>query len=279
MRSCGIVTEYNPFHNGHRYHIEQARRVSGCDALLAVMSGNFVQRGECAIVDKWTRAKAAIQAGCDLVIELPYPYVVQRSDIFARQAVALLQLAGIDTLVFGSETTDMQQLHRLADTSYEHYQKQRKNGISMAKTLEMVHGRVASNDILGMAYLRALKDSAIQPIAIQRTNGYHDEDIQHAISSATAIRRAVRRKKPISHTTLPAERFAGRGFHGGLLSLLQTLLLSTPADELKSAFWWMKSMEHMLQGNAHTWTTAPFYRHASHSVIHAAVSSEVLPIF
>ncbi|MFQ7538541.1 MAG: nucleotidyltransferase family protein [Clostridium sp.] len=126
MRSCGIVTEYNPFHNGHRYHIEQARRVSGCDALLAVMSGNFVQRGECAIVDKWTRAKAAIQAGCDLVIELPYPYVVQRSDIFARQAVALLQLAGIDTLVFGSETTDMQQLHRLADTSYEHYQKQRK---------------------------------------------------------------------------------------------------------------------------------------------------------
>lgn len=163
MRSCGIVTEYNPFHNGHRYHIEQARRISGCDALLAVMSGNFVQRGECAIVDKWTRAKAAIQAGCDLVIELPYPYVVQRSDIFARQAVALLQLAGINTLVFGSETTDMQQLHRLADTSYEHYQKQRKNGISMAKTLEMVHGRVASNDILGMAYLRALKDSAIQP--------------------------------------------------------------------------------------------------------------------
>lgn len=73
MRSCGIVTEYNPFHNGHRYHIEQARRVSGCDALLAVMSGNFVQRGECAIVDKWTRAKAAIQAGCDLVIELPTP--------------------------------------------------------------------------------------------------------------------------------------------------------------------------------------------------------------
>ena len=137
MRSCGIVTEYNPFHNGHRYHIEQARRVSGCDALLAVMSGNFVQRGECAIVDKWTRAKAAIQAGCDLVIELPYPYVVQRSDIFARQAVALLQLAGIDTLVFGSETTDMQQLHRLADTSYEHYQKQRKNGISMPSALRL----------------------------------------------------------------------------------------------------------------------------------------------
>ena len=75
----------------------------------------------------------------------------------------------------------------------------------MAKTLEMVHGRVASNDILGMAYLRALKDSAIQPIAIQRTNGYHDEDIQHAISSATAIRRAVKEKKPISHTTPMAE--------------------------------------------------------------------------
>lgn len=250
MRSCGIVTEYNPFHNGHRYHIEQARRVSGCDALLAVMSGNFVQRGECAIVDKWTRAKAAIQAGCDLVIELPYPYVVQRSDIFARQAVALLQLASIDTLVFGSETTDMQQLHRLADTSYEHYQKQRKNGISMAKTLEMVHGRVASNDILGIAYLRALKDSAIQPIAIQRTNGYHDEDILHAISSATAIRRAVKEKKPISHTTPMAEDLQEGVFMEDYYPYLQTLLLSTPAEELKKRFLVDEGMEHMLQGNA-----------------------------
>ena len=221
MRSCGIVTEYNPFHNGHRYHIEQARRVSGCDALLAVMSGNFVQRGECAIVDKWTRAKAAIQAGCDLVIELPYPYVVQRSDIFARQAVALLRLAGIDTLVFGSETTDMQQLHRLADTSYEHYQKQRKNGISMAKTLEMVHGRVASNDILGMAYLRA-----------------------------TAIRRAVKEKKPVSHTTPMAEDLQEGVFMEDYYPYLQTLLLCTPAEELKKRFLVDEGMEHMLQGNA-----------------------------
>lgn len=250
MRSCGIVTEYNPFHNGHAYHIEQARRVSGCDALIAVMSGNFVQRGECAIVDKWTRAKAAIQAGCDLVIELPYPYVVQRSDIFAKQAVDLLRLAGADTLVFGSETTDMKQLYRLADTSYEQYIQHRKSGISMAKTLEMVHGRVASNDILGMAYLRALRNSGIQPIAIQRTNGYHDADIIHEISSATAIRLAVKEGNSIAHTTPMAADLRESVFMEDYYPYLQTLLLSTSAAELKKRFLVDEGMEHMLQSNA-----------------------------
>jgi predicted nucleotidyltransferase len=120
----------------------------------------------------------------------------------------------------------------------------------MAKTLEMVHGRVASNDILGMAYLRALKDSAIQPIAIQRTNGYHDEDIQHAISSATAIRRAVKEKKPISHTTPMAEDLQEGVFMEDYYPYLQTLLLSTPAEELKKRFLVDEGMEHMLQGNA-----------------------------
>ena len=120
----------------------------------------------------------------------------------------------------------------------------------MAKTLEMVHGRVASNDILGMAYLRALKDSAIQPIAIQRTNGYHDEDIQHAISSATAIRRAVKEKKPISHTTPMAEDLQEGVFMEDYYPYLQTLLLCTPAEELKKRFLVDEGMEHMLQGNA-----------------------------
>ena len=120
----------------------------------------------------------------------------------------------------------------------------------MAKTLEMVHGRVASNDILGMAYLRALKDSAIQPIAIQRTNGYHDEDIQHAISSATAIRRAVKEKKPISHTTPMAEDLQEGVFMEDYYPYLQTLLLCTPAEELKKRLLVDEGMEHMLQGNA-----------------------------
>ncbi|MFR4218031.1 MAG: nucleotidyltransferase family protein [[Clostridium] innocuum] len=93
----------------------------------------------------------------------------------------------------------MEQLSRLADIPYEDYVRQRKNGISMAKTLEVMHGRVASNDILGMAYIRAIKGTAITPIAIQRTNGYHDEDIVQKISSATAIRRRQRKASAL-HT-------------------------------------------------------------------------------
>lgn len=255
MRCCGIVTEYNPFHNGHAYHIRQARKVSGCEVLIAVMSGNFVQRGECAIVDKWTRAKAAIQAGCDLVIELPYPYVVQRSDIFAQQAVSLLQLAGVTSLVFGSETTDMEQLSRLADIPYEDYVRQRKNGISMAKTLEVMHGRVASNDILGMAYIRAVKGTAITPIAIQRTNGYHDEDIVQKISSATAIRKAVKEGICVTHTTPMAEELKHAVYMEDYYPYLQTLLQSTPAKDLNKRFLVDEGMEHMLQQNARTYMT------------------------
>ena len=103
MKICGIVCEYNPFHNGHVYHIQKTREITNCELLLCVMSGNAVQRGEFAIADKWTRAKAAIEAGCDLVIELPYPYVVQRGDRFAHGALRILALAGVQELVFGSE--------------------------------------------------------------------------------------------------------------------------------------------------------------------------------
>lgn len=236
MNICGIVTEYNPFHNGHIYHIKKAREVSSCDVLVAVMSGNFVQRGECAITDKWTRAKTAIESGCDLVIELPYPFVVQRSDIFAKEAVHLLELAGVDTIVFGSETSDMKRLEKLADTPFQEYMKHKQNGLSTVKTLEKVHGEVKSNDILGMAYIRAIKNTNIKAIAIQRTNGYHDEDISKKISSATAIRKAVKKGTSIAHTTPMQEDLHDPIFMEQYYPYLQTLLLTTPKEELNKRF-------------------------------------------
>jgi len=90
MRICGITAEYNPLHNGHLYHMEQARAQSGCDVLIAVMSGNFVQRGEPAIIDKWERAEAAVKNGIDAVIELPYTYATQSASVFAHGAVHTL---------------------------------------------------------------------------------------------------------------------------------------------------------------------------------------------
>ena len=91
MKSCGIIVEYNPFHNGHRYHVEMARKITGAEVVIAVMSGNFLQRGEPAIIDKWHRANEALQNGVDLVVELPVEWAVQSADYFAKGAVKILQ--------------------------------------------------------------------------------------------------------------------------------------------------------------------------------------------
>ena len=100
MKICGIIVEYNPFHNGqHRYHAEMAREQTGADIVIAVMSGNFLQRGEPAIIDKWSRATAALQNGVDLVIELPIEWSVQSADYFAKGAVRLLQMLGVHIFV------------------------------------------------------------------------------------------------------------------------------------------------------------------------------------
>ena len=104
MRCAGIVAEYNPFHNGHKYHIQSARRLTGCDKVIAIMSGGFVQRGEPAIFDKFTRARAALECGADMVIELPTVFALSSAEQFARGAVRILNSSQIvDYLCFGSE--------------------------------------------------------------------------------------------------------------------------------------------------------------------------------
>lgn len=104
MNSCGIIVEYNPFHNGHAYHAQMARKLSGADVIVAVMSGNFLQRGEPALLDKWTRAKEALANGVDLVIELPFCWSVQAADYFAKGAIHLLEAAGCTSLCFGTDS-------------------------------------------------------------------------------------------------------------------------------------------------------------------------------
>ena len=89
MKACGVIVEYNPFHNGHLYHLQQARKISGADCIIAVMSGSFLQRGEPAIIDKFYRTKAALSAGADIIVELPYAYAVQSSEFFGKQMESL----------------------------------------------------------------------------------------------------------------------------------------------------------------------------------------------
>ena len=105
MKACGIIVEYNPFHNGHRYHAQQARQQSGAEVVIAIMSGNFLQRGEPALLDKWARAEEALQNGVDLVIELPTAWSVQSADYFAKGGIKLLQALQCESLCFGTDST------------------------------------------------------------------------------------------------------------------------------------------------------------------------------
>ena len=193
MKVCGIIAEYNPFHNGHRYQIEQARKLSGCDMVIAVMSGNFVQRGEPAIIDKWKRAKAAIENGVDLVIELPYFYATQSASKFAYGAVELLKIAKVDYISFGSECANLENLQEIADTSLnpDNLRESMQTGMSFPRAYSLLTGSMEPNDILAVSYLKHLKESNIQPVIVQRTSGYLSPEISEN-ASALAIRKALK---------------------------------------------------------------------------------------
>ncbi len=192
MKTCGITAEYNPFHNGHKYQIEEARRRSGCDAVIVVMSGNFVQRGEPAIIDKWKRAEAAIRGGADLVIELPYIYATQSASAFAHGAVSLLKLAGVSSICFGSECGNLENLQDIADTPVnpDHLHMSMDQGMSFPKAYSLLTSEMKPNDILAVSYLKELKGTDIEPIAIQRTSNYLSTEM-HPSASALAIRTAM----------------------------------------------------------------------------------------
>lgn len=235
MKACGIITEYNPLHNGHIHHLKKAKEITDCDILINVMSGNFVQRGEPAIVDKWTRAIEAIKQGCDLVIELPFPYAIQSAQQFAYGAIETLKLAQVDTLVFGSETNDLNTLSKIASLESEGFHDLMKEGLSPVKAYEMIHGRLYANDILGIHYLKALTKSTITPYTIKRIGGYHDPSLQSAqknIVSATAIRNALYAHKNISDYT-PMNIIPHANLEA-YYPIIRYLLLTTPVEHLKS---------------------------------------------
>ena len=217
MKIVGLITEYNPFHNGHLYHIKTAKKLTDADYVVVVMSGNFLQRGTPAIIDKYSRTRMALASGADLVIELPCAYSTSSAEFFASGSVALLsQMGCIDYLCFGSECGDTEILKKiafiLADeplTFKELLKKYLKEGLSfpigrkkalldyMADTTmtkeELEPILSEPNNILAIEYIKALikQNSKIIPLAIKRVvSGYHDSLIKDKICSATAIRTA-----------------------------------------------------------------------------------------
>ena len=218
MKVLGLVVEYNPFHNGHLYHLEQSIQLSKADYVVCVMSGNFIQRGEPALVNKWARTKMALLSGVDLVVELPAVYAMSSAEYFAYGAVKILNSMGIvDDICFGSENGRIDELNLIADIlinepdQYKVLLKQQLNrglsypasreaalrqylqdNSSLFDDLEALIG--SSNNILGIEYLKALKriGSNITPLTIKRIgNAYNTPHITGSISSATAIRKSI----------------------------------------------------------------------------------------
>ena len=200
MKNIGIVCEFNPLHNGHERLLRYAREL-GAQRVVCVMSGNATQRGELAVLDKYTRAKAAIAAGADLVLELPFPWSSASAEYFARAAVAVLS-GSCDTLLFGSECGDIDLICRAAtlaatDDFREEYRRRTKSGEGAAGVyfdmLREAGAPLGSNDLLGVEYVRAIGELSADmiPCTLRREGAdYNDESIDGAsYPSATAIRK------------------------------------------------------------------------------------------
>lgn len=201
MKAVGIICEYNPFHNGHIHHIQQTKQITECDVLICVMSGNFVQRGEPAIIDKQKRCMAALCHGVDIVLELPFPYATQSAAYFAKGAVQTLSLAQVSDIVFGSETNDIHALSKLAELQLDQFNDLSKEGMSAAKAYEILYGKQEPNDILAINYIREMKQYNITPHCIKRTNSYHAQTLDNRCASAKALRHALSIRKDISNYT------------------------------------------------------------------------------
>ncbi|WP_050181540.1 nucleotidyltransferase [Domibacillus robiginosus] len=262
MNAAGIIVEYNPFHNGHLYHINETRRLSNADTVIAVMSGSFLQRGEPAIVDKWTRTKVALQHGVDIVVELPYAFSTQRAQIFAQGAIEILSHLKCRFFCFGSENGGMDPfLHtveQLKKNSIELdacVRSLMKEGMSypaaQTKARNKVFGENAlpldlskPNNILGFHYVQANLGLAtpMQPLTIQRKGaGFHDTESTGPIASATAIRQRLFTTEEPVHDVMPslsAEAMQNRPLHSweSYWPLLRYRLLSIDSERLASIY-------------------------------------------
>lgn len=222
-RCVGIIAEYNPFHNGHRYHLEESKKQTGAEIAVAVMSGSFTQRGELAMTDKWSRAEMAVRNGVDLVVELPVVFGANSAGYFARAGVEILEGLKADWISFGSETGDMASLIALADKISSHedrVQEAVKSSVKDGKSYPAARQAAlssfltdAENDLLGkpntilaLEYLRAMKEA--QPVCIQRKGpGYNEEGQAAGFASASWIRHEISKGKDVS-VLLTEETFA-----------------------------------------------------------------------
>ena len=225
MKKVGIIAEYNPFHNGHLYHLNKVKEMFPNSYIVLVMSGNFTQRGDVSVINKWDKTDIALYYGVDLVVELPFVFATQGADIFARASIEILDKLDVDYLVFGSESNDIKKLTTLAEvqTNNKKYDNLVKEYLSegvnyptaLSKALTDITGIKMDkpNDILGITYIREIikQKSKIKPFTIKRNNDYNAKELEDFYSSATSIRYALKGNDDVSNVVPEyTTRFLGK---------------------------------------------------------------------
>lgn len=210
--AVGVIAEYNPFHNGHMYHLNKIKEMFPNEEIVAVISSSFTQRGEPSIINKWDKTDICLKAGIDLVIELPYVFSTESADYFSYGALTILEKLGVDKFVFGSETNDIDIFKKIVDIQLNNedfdklvkiYLKFGNNyPTALSLALKDLDGKVLTlpNDLLGISYVKIIKENnyKIKPFCIKRTNNYNSLSIDNNISSAAAIRKALEENKDVS---------------------------------------------------------------------------------
>ena len=277
MKIVGITAEYNPFHKGHRYHIEKTREAVEADCIIAVMSGNFTQRGEAAVMDKWTRSRIATEEGVDLVVELPFLYACNRGEFFAQGAIDILRGLGATHISFGSESGDLEALQKLAedmvrqkDTLAEDRMHFMKKGFSFAKSLQLASEHLLGsektqlmaepNNILALEYLKRMlywqkRGCSMEAVTVKRHgSGYFEKNASSGYAGASAIRRMI------EHDAAGAKTYVPESVHAKLTSahvpaamekemfrLLRYELIKSSRDELSEIYCMGEGLENKLK--------------------------------
>ncbi|WP_093071705.1 nucleotidyltransferase [Salisediminibacterium halotolerans] len=282
LKVLGLIVEYNPFHNGHLHHLQEAGKKTGADLTVAVMSGPFLQRGEPALVDKWTRAETALKAGIDVVIELPYVFAVQPADRFADGAVSMLEACGVTDICFGSENGEIKPFQDAAESIEQHGQQidqQVTAHLSAGKSFPRAYNEAVTeafqgsigldtskpNNILGLEYVKAIRrrKNVIQAHTIKRIgSSFHDQDPSSAaIASATALRKIIFDKhQPFTNVRPYVPDISFQLLHQKKENLtdweayfpfLKYNLMTAETEELANIYDCSEGLEHRFKKNIH----------------------------
>lgn len=258
--NVGVIAEYNPFHNGHLYHLKKVKEMFPNSNLILILIGNFTQRGEASIINKWDKAKIALEYGYDLIVELPFIFATQAASIYAKGSIDILNLLNCDYLVFGSESDDINTLNELATLTYDNKEYEdlvkKYNGLGInypsacSLALKDISGKLINkpNDVLGLEYIKQIKktNSKIVPICIKRTNEYHEIKITNAIASASSIRKNLNDKNSIKKV-MPESiiKYISDINHDKYFNLLKYEILSS--DNLKEYLGVNEGIENKLK--------------------------------